>query len=163
MMKRIRKNGQEEAVGFVLIIILVVVIAVVFLVISVKKNFERVQSKDVESFLQASMKYSTDCYSSPEIRYTLKEMFAACRINEKCLDDRMACDVLNSTFSSILKASWRPSKESPSKAYMFKSLQNNKTILKLTEGNCTGAKMGSSMLIPSDDAGDIHIELDICY
>ena len=157
------KKGQEEIIGFVLIIVLVAIIALVFLAINLRRAPEKLPSTELESFLQASMRYGTDCFSSPEIRYNLKDLIVACDNREKCMNDADACDVLNKTLMQILKENWNPGAENPNKYYGFKAYnqETNRTIASLKEGVCTGTMTFSDISIPSL-SGDLKAELEIC-
>lgn len=156
------KHSQEEMVGFVLIIILVAIIALVFLAINLRKAPQIQDSKEVNSLIQSILKYSTDCYSSSEIRSSIRELVTSCANNENCVDEKPACDVLNSTLWNILTSSLTPGPEKLNKAYILKVFdETNHTILSLKEGICTGSKVGSYELV-SSTSGVIEINLDIC-
>ncbi|MBI2057207.1 hypothetical protein HYT91_03060 [Candidatus Pacearchaeota archaeon] len=63
------KIGQEEMVGFALIIILVSVILLVFLAFSLNKpKTEATESYEVNSFLQSSLQYTSSCQTSNPAR-----------------------------------------------------------------------------------------------
>ena len=153
------KRSQEEMVGFVLIVVLVTIIALVFLAISIRKPQESVESSEISSFAQVMMKYSTSCYSSVERMYDIKDLIKACSNREKCLDGNESCAVLNNTLGEILKESFNIGQENPVKAYNFKAYDSaNRTIVRLKEGVCTGARTGTSLLVSSS----IKAELEIC-
>jgi len=159
MMKR-NNRSQEEIVGFVLIVVLVTIIALVFLAINIRKAPEKLASSEVEGFIQSAMKYSTDCFSSAERRYNLKDLIKACYNSEKCLDGRECCRVLNETLSSMLRESWKPGADRPVKAYTINIYESklNRTIIKLEEGIYSGNRAGTSMLV----SNDIKAEFEIC-
>lgn len=99
----IRKRGQQELVGFVLIVILVVVALMIFLVISLKKPIISVESKSTESMLSVVMAFTTDCVVSAPYRETMRELVEGCYKREKCANmDKMACDYLNESLTSIM-------------------------------------------------------------
>jgi hypothetical protein len=159
-----RKNrAQEEMVGFVLIVILIAIIGLVFLAINLSKKPEKVRSKELESFIQASMRYSSECFSRPEIRYDLKDLISACYSKETCLNNRTACNVLNETLTGILRSSFKPGEEMPVKAYIFEAFDReaNKTIIRLEEGRCTGTISASDISIPAL-AGNLNAQIEIC-
>jgi len=157
--KKIGKKSQEEMVGFVLIVVLVTIIALVFLAISIRKPQAKLESFEVSSFVQSMMKYSSSCYSSVERRYDIKDLIKACLNREKCLDEKESCDVLNETLSGILEQSFKPGAKNPVKSYSFKAYDNNnRTIINLKHGICTGASSGTSLLVSSS----IKAELEIC-
>lgn len=162
MEKRGRK-GQEEIVGFVLIIVLVAVIGLVFLSLSIRRGeIETKDSKEIENFLSSSFLFTTSCYRSPEIIYNLKGLVKACDNNEKCLDGEETCKVLNETFYELIKKSWKISPSSSEKAYSLEIYKTDKIILRLSEGNHTSQKMKSE--IPVYTTGEnIEIMMEISY
>ena len=56
-----RKKGQQEIVGFVLIVVLVVVGMMVFLIISTRTSDDEVKSVEVGNMLDAIMKHTSEC------------------------------------------------------------------------------------------------------
>ena len=61
------KYGQEEMVGFALIMIIVAIILLIFLSFSLgKSEKETVESYEVESFIQSMSQYTTDCRDNLE-------------------------------------------------------------------------------------------------
>lgn len=164
MRLKLCKKGQEEIVGFILIILLVTVIAVVFLAISVRKPAEKLPSTELESFLQASMRYSSDCLVSKERRYNFKDVIVSCsETNEKCLNDKTACETLNETASRILEQNWNVCEDCPTKYYKFAvSSEENRTILSLKSGNCSGGSSVYSNMMLHTYSGRIAVEFEIC-
>jgi hypothetical protein len=158
-MKLKNNNSQEEMIGFVLIIVLVTIIALVFLAINLRKPATSLPSKELESFLQTSMRYSTDCYSSPEIRLDVKDLIIACSDNERCLAGNSSCDLLKITFQGMISQAWKPG--SLTSYYSLKIYDDlNRTILNLRDGNCTGTRTLSDVSIPGQSL--IRTELVIC-
>ncbi len=157
------KKSQEEIIGFVLIILLVTVIAIVFLAISLRKEVERLPSDEIESFLQASMRYSTECFISPERRYNLKDVIVSCaETNERCMNNQTACVNLNETMGFLLRQSWAPCPDCPANSYNFHVFdEDNRTLASLKGGNCSGTRTYSQVFLPSY-SGKITSELEIC-
>ena len=157
------KKAQEEIVGFVLIILLVTIIALVFLGISIRKPVEKLPSSELESFLQASMRYSTDCLVSPERRYNLKDVIVSCaEINEMCLNGKSACQTLNETADVLLREGWNVCGDCPIKEYKFRVWEgNNRTLMTIKGGNCTGDRVFSQVFLHSY-SGKITADLEIC-
>lgn len=158
------KKAQEEIVGFVLIIVLVAIIALVFLGISIRKPVEKLPSNEVDSWIQAAKRYSTECYSSPELRKDLKDLIVSCSLRDACFDGRDSCAVLEGTLRNLLQDSWMPGEDSPVKAYNFeaRNVDTNQTVISLREGNCSSTQTFSDSPIPSSLSGDIIISLEIC-
>lgn len=135
-MKKKRK-GQEEIVGFALIIIIVAVIALVFLGISLnKQQKEAIQSYETESFVQALLQYTTNC--SDDLEYlSVRKLVFSCDNRERCEDGRDSCEALNLTFKGIIEESWKVGQERPVKGFELKVISEDKEILVAQEGNAT--------------------------
>lgn len=164
-----KKRGQEEIVGFVLIIVLVAVVFLIFLGFSIRQvPSTTTESIDVSQFLESSMEYTTSCVTSfyPDYR-KLGELFKECLSNTKCLDERETCDVLNETLSEIIENSWLIGEDRPLKGYEFVSEYEpsgdfpNEIIISFSSGNCTGAIRGASYVTPAFP-GNIESMLKIC-
>ncbi len=168
------KKAQQEIVGFVLIVVIVVVIGLFLLVFYLRQPAIEHKSLDVQNFLRASMSYTTECSESIE-PLNLEYLIKSCYENEKCINEKMACDVLNYTLSEIAHESWLVSSEKPVNAYSLliyyeeSSKEDEEArkftkqeILKIEEGNCTGSKTGAEHLI-SSFPGKIIVSMEICY
>lgn len=150
-------KGQEEIVGFVLIIVLVVVISLIFLAISLKKPQEKLENSELETFVQSSLKYTTSCYESPEKRQNIKDLIVSCNSGGRCLNNKTACSVLNETVSDMMRISWKVG--TSVKSYNLKIYSaSNKTILQARDGNCSGTNTGTRVMI----LGGIREEVEIC-
>jgi len=139
MKKHILKNkyGQEEMVGFALIMIMVAVILLIFLSFSLRSGQkEIVESYEVESFIQAFLQYTTDCRDNLEY-LSIRKLIFDCQDDKMCLDERNTCKVLNSTLKEVLKESWKVEGDRPVKGYEFKIIIDGEEMLLLKEGNIT--------------------------
>lgn len=112
-----KRKGQQEIVGFVLIVMIVVIIGVVFLGISLRKSTSGVIQDDVElmNFLSSSMEFTTDCVLREPFYASLKDVADGCYNNRACTDGRTACDVLNSTYKGMLGELWPADVDRPIK------------------------------------------------
>ena len=163
------KRGQEEIVGFVLIVVLVSVVLMIFLGIYIRKVPNDVsESRDIHQFLESSMEYTTECVTSfyPDYR-KVGELFKECLGNDKCLDGANSCDVLNESMVSLIDSGWLINEDSPYKGYIFVSeyeaFENSSrtSILSLSSGSCNGSRKGASYLTPASP-GTIRSTLEIC-
>ena len=147
------KSGQEEMIGFALIVILVAVILLVFLGFSMRApQKETVESYEIESFIQASLQYTTTCVEGYEPKYySIRKLITACENNENCLDESSTCDVLKSTFKEIIEESWHIGENLPVKGYELKILSDNNEILLIQKGNITKNSKGSAQYLRGTD------------
>ncbi len=163
--------SQHEMVGFILIVIMVVIIGLIALVFYLKGSpVAEYKNENVANFLQASMLYTTNCAINfvPEYE-NLEDLIKSCYRNEKCLNEKMACFVLNETLSEIMNKSWLIGSERPVNAYSIfiyysenKSVEGKKEILRIEKGNCTGNRIGAEHLIHYNP-GSITTRAEICY
>ena len=135
--KMLPKKAQEEIVGFALIIIIVAIILLFFLVFYLRSGEkEGVESYEADSFVQAFLHYTTECEDYLEYLSVQKLIFE-CNNNALCLDDREACEVLNSTLRGIVSESWSIGEDRPVKGYELKIMANQEEVLSFMEGNIT--------------------------
>ncbi len=158
-----RKSGQEEMVGFALIMVIVAVILLIFLSFSLRKSEkEIVESYEVESFIQSTLQYTTDCRDNLEY-LSIQKLIFDCYDNNKCIDERNTCDVLNSTLKEIMKESWKVEGDRPIKGYELKIIvDESEEILMFKEGNITQNSKGAIEPFPRGGRS-YEILLDIYY
>lgn len=141
-----KRKGQEEMVGFALILILVAIILLVFIGFSIRSpEKESVESYEVESFLQSMLQYTTSCENNIE-KLPVQRLISFCNSKEKCLDERNSCEVLKSDLEEMLSNSWVVGEERPVKGYELTIVtsENNGSILDIRAGNVTTNSKGSS-------------------
>jgi len=156
------KEGQEEMVGFILIMIIVAVILVVLLSFSLNKSGkETVESYEVNSFIQSILQYTTDC--SNDLEYlSVQKLIFNCYDSGKCLDERNSCSVLNSTLKDIVSKSWKVGADRPIKGYEITILTGGAELVAIKEGNITKNYEGS-MQDFSRKGEEYEISLKIYY
>ncbi len=186
-MRKIKsKRGQQEIVGFVVIILIVVIVGVIFLGIMLRKQkLESIEPDDVKisSFLSASADYTTDCVVSSnyaDIKRLLKECYR--NPTQTCLEQdsagfelsaRKICNVLDQTYAEMLESLWKVGEDRPDK-YLKLTLLNqaildsgdygSKEVIKeIEQGDeslCKNRKAGQTLIYSSGDA--LIIELEVC-
>jgi len=170
-MKRKRMNikGQEEIVGFIVIVVIVMIIGMVVLGISLRKTTTVETSKKYDNYLSAMMGYTTDCTSSNGIKeYNVEEILKECLNKRTCSDGKESCEVLNKTISEMLRATNPISEESITSSYKFRAMyimntteNTGEEIMTIEVGECKGISQGTSKST-SSIPGIIRIELEIC-
>ncbi|MCK5043520.1 hypothetical protein KAR52_00780 [Candidatus Pacearchaeota archaeon] len=150
MREKKNKSGQEEMVGFGMIIIIVAVILLVFLGFALRKPQKEVtEDYEVSSFVQAFLQYTTDCRDNLEY-LSVQKLILDCEHGEKCLDGRDTCEVLDFTLKEIVEESWDVGKDRPVKGYTLKIMIGGEEILFLEEGNITNNYKGSEEYLPRE-------------
>ncbi len=163
------KRGQEEIVGFVVIMVIVAIVFLIFLGISIRTDTGSVsENPQVRDFLESSMEYTTDCATRFAPDYsTIGELFEECHSGSRCLDGKDSCEALNLTLSSLFDSAWHIDNRTAIKGYEFNSIYRSsdsasEAIISLNRGVCTGSIRGNTYLIPAFP-GDIQNTLEICY
>ena len=138
------ERGQEEMVGFALIIIIVAVILLIFLGFSIggpQKDF--VESFEVESFVQASLQYTTECEDNfgP---VNIQDLIFACNSNQYCLSGEDSCEVLEDNMNEILGESWMVGEERPVRGYNMSISSDSQDIYSNGDGTQTTNSKGAS-------------------
>lgn len=115
-----RKSGQEEMVGFALILILVAVIFVVFISVYIKKPVERTTDAEVNSFVQALLQYTTLCQEENLENLSVQKLIGKCQDRNPCYYRSMdSCILLNNTIKAMIIENWNIKPGSPIKGYSF--------------------------------------------
>jgi hypothetical protein len=131
------KKAQDEMVGFAVIVIIIGVILLVAIGFLVNtRNESVVQDYEVESFIESSLQYTTECQDS--LGYlSIQELIISCKNSEICLNGNSSCDTLNNTLGEITKEGWNVGEQSPIKAYEFSIMTDDQIQLTFNEGNKT--------------------------
>ncbi|NCO11652.1 hypothetical protein CO038_03910 [Candidatus Pacearchaeota archaeon CG_4_9_14_0_2_um_filter_39_13] len=164
------KRGQEEIVGFALIMVIVVVILMVFLGIMIRNPDEsNRESKDVYQFLESAGEITTECQIRSDEYSDLGSLFERCYSGEICINDMDSCEVLEKQMNDVLETAWKTGENSSIKGYVFESLYSRDSedaereeILVIKKGECGNRISGASYLIPSFP-GKIINTLRLCY
>lgn len=162
----INKNGQQEMVGFVLIVILVVIGLVVYLVIKAGSPAEVAQSITADNIIQSVMMTSSPCIIKTNSYYeTIDDLAQDCYNNKKCATGRSSCEVLNETLKTILDNILNMEQINAYELNYshFVSNESSEQKLLINNGICSGTVYGSEIQsrIISGENG-ISLELKLC-
>lgn len=143
------KKGQEEMVGFVIIIILVSVIGLIFLSFSLDDSGTgTMDNEEVESFILALGKVTTECTDENGYYRNIQELILDCDKNRECADGKNSCNVLEEEIKNIISSSWNIGEEVPNKGYSINITNtNNESVLSYKEGNQTNNYKGASQIL----------------
>ena len=137
------KKGQEEMVGFALIIIIVSVIILAFLGFFLSKSgSQSIQSYEAQSFIQSMLQTSTQCQDYYGY-VSVQDLILMCSSDSQCTNSMDSCNVLNSTLSGILDQSWPVGQGTPIKGYNLNISASNGFSLNLNKGNVSLKSEGS--------------------
>ena len=137
MLTKLNKKAQEELVGFALIIIVVAVVILFLLAFSLRsQNKASVESYEVDSFIQTSLQYTTDCDIN-ERTLSLQDLILSCSDKELCSDNKTSCQTLNSTLTGLSDAGWKTGENAPVKGYELVIKSNQNDLLDIKQGNIT--------------------------
>jgi hypothetical protein len=146
-----RCKGQEEMIGFALIMIIVAVILLVFLSFSLGGNQkDAVESYEVESFIQTILRYTTECRDNYEF-LPVRKLISDCEDNEMCLNGGHSCVILEDTLKEIVEESWKVEGDRPIKGYKLVILEGENERLLIEKGNVTQNYKGATQLLPRSD------------
>jgi len=87
-LRKINRKGQEEIVGFVVIVVLVAVVFLVVLGLYLRRDVSVIQrdSGDVKQFLESTMEYTTECtIGSDDEHISVSELLGNCYNKEECV------------------------------------------------------------------------------
>jgi len=166
-----RKKGQEEIVGFILIVVIIAIAFVVFLGIKLR-NPEPAQreSEILYQFIESSMEQTTDCAIRENSKnLALNELIRECHsFNNTCFNGEGSCAEAEKTIRNILKSAWTVGPDNVYKGYEFNaeyhynlSSEINERFISIAEGNCTNNFVGNSYFIP-EFPGNIVVQAKLC-
>jgi len=159
------KKGQQEIVGFVLIVVLVVVGLMVFLIISLRDSPEQEKSVEVGNMLDAIMKHTTECAVVYEPDYdSFEDLFKSCHQGDQCSNLGLsACDYLNESLRAVLEGMFAT--EATVGAYqvdfLVKDDEGEEGVLRILEGNCTGSVSSAQRSVVSY-SNSLIIRMKVC-
>lgn len=157
------KRGQEEMVGFALIIIIVSIIILVFLgfFLGNQKN-QSIESFEAESFVISSLQCSTECRDYYGY-LSVKDLIFMCNSDLECKDGENSCSILNSTLNGILNQGWKVGGGSPIQGYELSITSNTGEVLPVIfKGNRTSNSEGT--LQPFSKSGaSVDILFNVFY
>lgn len=164
-----KKKGQEEIVGFVLIVVILAIAMVIFLGIKLRNpEPSQKESEILYQFIESSMEQTTDCTLRQNGRNVdLNELIRECHsYNGNCLNGRKSCTVAEETMKEIADSAWPVGPNYPYKGYEIIAEYNTNSsgkeeIFMLSSGNCTNSYIGNSYFIPSFP-GNIVVRAKIC-
>ena len=165
------KKAQEEMVGLVAIMLVVAVIFLVFLGIFARQdNSESASSTEVSQFLDAALKYTTECTKDGYFYKDLQGLIRECKKGTSCNNGEQACDMLERLMGELVESGWTFSPESPKKGYEiildFESISGTPiqpfTPIIGSDYCSTNKIRGDDRTIPSPDGGSITLILNLC-
>ena len=163
------RRGQEEAVGFVLIIIIVAIVFLVMLSLFLRQGNESYEeeSREVYYYLDSLMETTTECILSYEPNFKkTEESIELCYRGFECLSGEDVCEVVREHVDKNLKSAFNTGEGSALKGYEFYSYYDNNStkeeILNLSSGDCVGGFRGAEYVSPAFP-GNIISRLNLCY
>ena len=162
MVRKKSKFGQEEMVGFAVIIIIVSVILLVLLGFMLRMpSSEAVNNYEVESFIQASLQYTTTCENQIEF-LSIEDLIVSCEEGGTCLDERNSCDILNESLKGIIENAWNVKNGSSVQGYKLKIMVDGEEKLVLKKGNETRNYKGAFQDF-AKGSDNYEVFLDVYY
>jgi hypothetical protein len=153
-------RGQEEMVGFVLIIILTAIIFVILLGISLRKpaaSIER-ENAEIESFSQAMLGVTSSCVLGYEGNYqSLRDIVLACNDGKVCLSGENSCVILKKEVTGLMDAGWKVSEDRVIKGYSANIQLGSGEVINVTKGNQTKNSIGSVQDLAEKNSVQIKI------
>ena len=142
----LKKRGQEEMVGFALIIIIVAIILLVFLSISLRNNDkETVESYEIESFIQAFLQHTSQCRRADNLDFlSVQRLIFSCDSGDPCLGDIEPCEMLSETMIGLMDESWPVGEDRPIKGRKLEILSKGVELINMPlEGIVTANSKGA--------------------
>lgn len=155
MMKNNRK-GQEEMVGFGVIVGIVAIILLIFLYFALtSRPKDTLSDYKTESFLGAIVNYNTECQNIQRLNMSVRKLILACDRNIDCENGQNSCQVLTTTIDNLLEKGWQG--EGEISGYVLNITADGREVINIQKGNNTGDSKGA-LFAPS---GNPLVELKL--
>ncbi|MBU0959677.1 MAG: hypothetical protein KKB31_07050 [Nanoarchaeota archaeon] len=165
--KTFNGRGQQEIVGFVLIVVLVVVGLMVFMIISLRESPEEVNSVEVDNLIGAMMKYTTECAITFEPEYdSMEDLFKSCYQEKQCSNlGKDSCEYLDEKLREIMDALVKS--EASISAYQVDFVERDSEglemgKLQIIEGNCDNGLISSAQQTISAGQEKLVVRIKLC-
>lgn len=159
------KRGQEELIGFAIIMVVVFVILLVFLGLSMRdRGHDPIESYEVEAFIDAMLAYTTDCEDYLDTYESLDDLLFKHFNNEQCVNGPPG-PILDSTLMDLLNKSWNVGPNASIKGYDMVIRGGGAAAITMTfgEGNQTSNSRGSLKSLYSSRGSPINITFIAYY
>lgn len=159
-LSKMRKRGQEEMVGFVLIIILTAIIFVILLGISLRKPAAPIEREnaELESFTQAMLGVTSSCVLGYAGNYqSLRDVILACNDGKICLSGENSCTVLEEEVRGLMDVGWKVSEDRVIKGYYAMVQLGSGEVINVTKGNQTKNSLGSIQSLAEKNSLQVNI------
>ncbi len=164
------KKGQEEVVGFVVIVVLVAVVFVILLGFSSHKPIiQEKTSKDLRNYLESVRVVTTDCKLTQDQSEEFKSLISSCYQGQTCTSGKKACEVLNLTALNLLNSAFPVGIDYQAKGTKFNIVysqaeeKQEQEIISLSKGNCSSLSYRSADDFFPLGTGQITVKIKLCY
>ncbi len=163
------KRGQQEIVGFALIVVVVIIALMILLIFSLRTPTPEKDSVDVQNLISSVMIYTTQC-SVSHIEYeNVKSLIKSSYQRRNCVNlGTSAGEELNKTLENIMQRvleSEGALKGFELNIYEQENKEKTADLLVMSGGNCTGAGIvrSSREIIPNIDKKSLVFMVRFCY
>jgi cell division protein FtsX len=164
-----QKKGQQEMVGFVLIVVIVVIAMMVFLTINITKEKNTTQdSTKTRATLDSILGITSNCAINFEPQYdTIEELFKSSHKNKNCKNLGIsATEALTKELENTMKAMIALDEATtPAITITLQKEENNNkiTLLEKKEGTCPqGARITGARRHIISSGENLIITLNLC-
>ncbi len=170
------KGGQEELVGFVLVVVIVVIAGLILLslLFRLEDDVDGESSGDIAQFLESTFYTTSACHTySPTSAATIGELVNTCAGDKeaRCREGTRVCEMLNSTLPGLITGSWGIDTAAAKQGYMLQiervsnrtRTKTSEVVLSLHGGTCSGPFRAGEHLQPGSQRGTVVVTtLKLC-
>lgn len=168
------RKGQEEMVGFALVVIIVAVVGLLLLGLAIRSGDKNTNNDNYEirQFLDSAMYVSSNCALRSNLDYaSLSDLVRECYKNpaKECLSSKEnVCLALNNSLNGVIKSGLKIGADRPNKGFIMnisfeQKNEESKSFLEIKDGICAGDYTAGEYLIPEDRSkGLIVVRLSLC-
>lgn len=161
-MVKMNKKGQEEMVGFALIVMIVAIVLLFLVGFYIRGNEGgSSESYEAESFIQAALSYTTTCEDFAG-NFSVQEMISECLEENVCQNGKSSCEVLEESLLDISNSSWAFGEDRPVSGYNLQVSVEGSEILNIEEGLQAG-NFRNALQSVSSKGNSIEIYFRVYY
>jgi len=164
-----KRKGQEEVMGFVVIVLVVIIIGIAFFAFTLRqRTIVQPKQPELDDFINSMLIYTTNCTIGRENK-TIRELIQDCSDypSKSCQQGQNVCDFLNNTLQDML-LTLLGSGEQIANAYIHGYVLNitaeqpEEQIIYIGHGNLAGNYFASAVPIPIR-SGNAWVSLKFYY
>ncbi len=155
------KEGQEEIIGFAVIIVLVSIILLIFLGVYLRtdSSTEEIQNYEIDSFIQGFLQYTSDCESEYEGNFvSMQDLILMCEELKVCVGGESSCNKLKNLGEGIIQGVWFVGETNEYRGVDFRVESEKKVFLEMSLGDKSNSYESSTNFVKGNEVIRVNLK-----